>query len=266
MDTRFWGPSGWRLLHLISFRKHPHAKHTQTFFQHLPYVLPCKFCRASLAEYYTDDPVPSEGFAEWLYRIHNRVNGKLRGQNLLHTEDPSWEEVRTRYETILRTPCSTREMIGWDFLFSIAYTTPCSAVATSPMPNAPPMSQLTTPELRNRWGVMSRKERLPYLHTFWKTLPNVLPIQQWQDTWKQVVSPPPNPEKGRRSVTEWLYKAERSMCRALQEASKHSSFTGLCSELNTFSSGCGKDRRRIVTCRAKRSKLRATLKHRHTHM
>jgi hypothetical protein len=43
MDTRFWGPSGWRLLHLITYTYDPitqrHAM--RKFLEALPYILPC---------------------------------------------------------------------------------------------------------------------------------------------------------------------------------------------------------------------------------
>ena len=225
------------------------------FFKNLPYVLPCKFCRASLADYYFVDPVPTSGYAEWLYRIHNRVNGKLRDQKLMDTPNPSWKDIRARYTQLLRKPCSVHAMIGWDFLFSIAYTTPCSVVTTSPMPNAPPKESLPTPELRNRWGVMTRAERLPYIHAWWKSLPHVLPYKLWRNTWVDVVPSMPNPEKGRKAITAWLYTAERNMCTALQEQTKHTSYSGLCSELKIFASGCGKSRGRSVTCRSKARRM-----------
>ena len=85
MDTRFWGPSGWRLLHLITFAYEPERdkKNVCKFFHKLPYVLPCKFCRASLSEYMLEDPVEDacaspEKLQRWLWRIHNKVTAKLR--------------------------------------------------------------------------------------------------------------------------------------------------------------------------------------------
>ena len=59
MDTRFWGPSGWRLLHTITFAYNPETDKSSTgqLFNMLPFVLPCKFCRASLTEYMENDPV-----------------------------------------------------------------------------------------------------------------------------------------------------------------------------------------------------------------
>ena len=263
MDTRFWGPSGWRLIHIVSFAAPslPHT-HVRTFLKNLPYVLPCKFCRASLTDYYAADPIPqdSRDMAKWMYRVHNRVNGKLRDQNLLDTQNPPWDAIRNRYEAWLHAPCSRRKIIGWDFLFSVAYTTPCPQVVTSPMPGAPPVYTIPTPELRNRWGVMTTKERIPYIQAWWETLPHILPFPEWRSVWKTHVSTP-RVSDGRKAVTAWLYTAEKKLCSAMNDAAPHDSFTGLCSELSTFTSGCGKrSTRRMKTCRAIRSHARTTLK------
>jgi hypothetical protein len=52
MDTKYWGPGGWVLLHMISFSPTTsNKKDLFDFFSSLPYVLPCKYCRASLSEY-----------------------------------------------------------------------------------------------------------------------------------------------------------------------------------------------------------------------
>jgi hypothetical protein len=266
MDTRFWGPSGWRLLHLISFAAPSlPQKHLHTFFKCLPFVLPCKFCRASLTDYIHADPIPScaSDYAQWMYRIHNRVNGKLREQKLLETPDPDWKDIRKHYGDWMRAPCTTRRMIGWDFLFSVAYTTPCPQVPTSPMPGAPPMKALTTPELRNRWGVITRAERLPYMRRWWNVLPHVLPFPEWRAAWQKVVPVLPSLERGQKAITAWLYAAERNICNQLKEDVPHDSFEGLCTELETFASGCGKSKSaRVKTCRSKKSIARHTIKQR----
>jgi hypothetical protein len=269
MDTRFWGPSGWRLLHLVAHAAPelpPQSVHE--FFTLLPYILPCKFCRASLTDYIAADPVPHKAseYAHWIYRIHNRVNGKLRDQKLLKTPDPKWEEIHKRYTDWLSAPCVKRRMVGWDFLFSVAYTTPCPSVTTAPMAGAPPLSALTTPTLRNRWAVISREERLPYMARWWSTLPKVLPFAEWHTAWARVVPKAPSLQRGRKAITAWLYSAEKAMCAALKEDLPHDSFTGLCSELSTFASGCGSKRsKRTKTCRAKRTSARSTLQTRRAH-
>lgn len=263
MDTRFWGPSGWRLLHLVAHAAPslPQAD-LRTFFELLPYVLPCKFCRASLTDYYAADPIPSNAndYAHWLYRIHNRVNGKLRDQKLLKTPDPSWDEINKRYKDWLAAPCVKRRMVGWDFLFSVAYTTPCPAVPTAPMYGAPPPTALKTPALRNRWSLIRREERIPFMARWWRLLPKVLPFAEWRAAWSKVVPAAPSLARGRKAITAWLYAAEKAMCAALKEDLPHDSFTGLCAELNTFSSGCGKRSRKAKTCRSKKTTARKTLK------
>ena len=269
MDTRFWGPSGWRLLHLISFQaKHMNKSKIDMFFKNLPYVLPCKFCRASLAEYYESDPVPSNAndYPKWLYRIHNKVNDKLRNQKLLDIENPKWHDIEKRYTKWLETPCSKQSMIGWDFLFSIAYTTPCPVVHSSPMPNSPPIQSMSSPEERNRWGVISRSERLPYIQAWWDALPYVLPYKEWTKAWNEVVPDTPPVENGRREVTAWLFKAEKALCQKLNEEAPHNSYSGLCSELRTFSSGCGKRIVAVKTCRATKRVAKHTLKKRRASM
>jgi hypothetical protein len=133
MDTKFWGPSGWRLLHTIAFSEI--SPNTKKFFELIPFILPCKFCRASLTEYMEEDPVDvssQDALARWLWRIHNKVNDKLRGQGLLKTKNPSFDTVREMYEE----PFKAFE--GWDFLFSVAENHPYSRFTKSmPMENCP---------------------------------------------------------------------------------------------------------------------------------
>ena len=86
MDTRFWGPSGWKLLHLITFDYKYSPENAVTyaqFFETIPYILPCKFCRASLTDYYREHPFKTQDsltknldLKRWLYNIHNCVNDK----------------------------------------------------------------------------------------------------------------------------------------------------------------------------------------------
>ena len=82
MDTKYWGPSGWRLLHLITFTYDPKNKAVESLFRSLPFVLPCKFCRSSLHEYMEDEPLEpalksKEALSRWLNKIHCMVNAKL---------------------------------------------------------------------------------------------------------------------------------------------------------------------------------------------
>jgi hypothetical protein len=203
--------------------------------------------------------------AYWMFRIHNRVNGKLREQKLLETPDPEWREVEKRYKEWIRAPCSTRRMVGWDFLFSVAFTTPSPRQASAPMQGAPPKEALHTPELLNRWNMLSRELRIPYIRDWWSSIGDILPFPEWRSAWKAAWKQYGEPPllKGRKSVTAWLYKMERTVCAALREAVPHDSFNGLCSELSAFSSGCsGKSSSRSKTCRARKRNVRQTLKKR----
>jgi hypothetical protein len=263
MDTRFWGPSGWRLLHLIATA--PPRRQTREFFELLPYVLPCKYCRASLTDYYAVDPVPSAassvavtGFGPWLYRIHNRVNGKLRDQKLLKTPNPPWRKIKADYEALYKAPCTKNAMIGWDFLYSVVYTTPCKAVPSEPLPDAPPL--LPTPELRNRWNTMERDERVRIISRWWDLVPHVLPYASWRSAFLQG---PPRPllTTGHKHVTEWLFQVEQHICRTLHVAANHKSFGGLCKKLSVFQSKCGsKKTRKTKTCRSKQTRRRSAFR------
>jgi hypothetical protein len=238
------------------------TKPLNTFFENLPYVLPCKYCRASLTDYVFADPIPAaKEMDEWMYRIHNRVNGKLREQKLLDTPNPKWPEIRKRYEAWMTAPCTKRRMVGWDFLFSIANTTPSATTKATPMPGAPP--ELPTTALKNRWNVLSAAERFPHLEAWWGTLAAVLPFAEWRGAWQQAekVHGKAPVRRGKRAMVAWLYAMERTVCAYLKETTPHDSFEGLCSELATFSSGCGKSKR-SKTCRATKTKARDTLKQR----
>lgn len=120
MDTRYWGPSGWQLFHLIAFR----SAHPEDVLLQMKDVLPCKFCRASTTEFVHTHPLRGDP-ARWLYEIHNMVNHKLRSQckddpNVINPgEDPSFESIKDHYMKLKPT-----EIPGRDFLFSIAVNYP----------------------------------------------------------------------------------------------------------------------------------------------
>ena len=248
MDTRYWGPSGWRLLHLISFA--PRTKSTCEFFEMLPYVLPCKYCRKSLSEYMLKDPINcNKDLPRWLYRIHNDVNHKLRSQKLPVEPDPSFPIVETIYLERLAAGCSRTTFEGWEFLFSIAEAHPLSRVAKASVPisNHPPT--ITDPLERNRWNVLSPEERLPYYNRFWALLPAVLPFPEWTRSWRQavkIVGPP----TCRADCLKYLWSIRRHMEDKLDLINR-TTYDSLCKELRHHRSGCSKTTRG-KTCRRKK--------------
>lgn len=120
IDTRFWGPSGWQLFHWISFR----SEHPEEVLKIMKDVLPCKFCRKSTSEFVSGMPLTSNP-GKWLYDLHNKVNHKLRTQCkgdkavVDPGPDPSFEDVKQKYETMKLT-----DVLGRDFLFSVAANYP----------------------------------------------------------------------------------------------------------------------------------------------
>jgi hypothetical protein len=213
--------------------------------------------------YYEKRPIPNTfiDFEKWLYHIHNDVNDKLRSQNLIKEPNPTYAEVHKRYSEWSKTPCASTQILGWDFLFSVANTTPGKRFHSSPMANAP--ENLDTVELRNKWNTMSAKERIPYIKEWWAVLPLVLPFEPWTKSWQksEQINKSAPLEKGRKAVIAWLYNMERSICKIMSEDAPHNSFTGLCKEITAFSSGCGsKTSAKVKTCRAKKNSARNTLR------
>jgi hypothetical protein len=260
MDTRFWGPSGWRLLHLIAFSYEPgkQKESVRELFTMLPYVLPCKFCRASLADYMEEDPLEPalksrDALSKWLWRIHNQVNEKLRSQGLLKVVDPSFSAVKKVYEDRIAAGCTRTEFEGWDFLFSIAENHPRAASVKNslPMPSLP-SAIINSPEFRNRWNLMEAQERMGFYLRFWKSIGSSLPFQSWRDSWNMCSLDFAKAE----SRLPWIRELWRIRCCLEKELEfvNRDEFQSLCKRLVNHRSGCGK-RKRAKTCRRITRKL-----------
>ena len=248
MDTRYWGSSGWRLLHLISFAAPSlDQKDVQEFYNTLPYVLPCKYCRKSLTEYMQSDPVATEGFGKWLWRIHNDVNDKLRSQHLWATENPPFKLVKQVYEERLAAPCTRTTFEGWEFLFSVAEAHPMSNAGRHSEPIHGADHSATDPLERNRWNIMAPAERLPYYTRFWELLPKVLPFPEW----RKVASTCDNSGWATRQETLKALWGIRCKMETELELLNRTTYTSLCKELRHFRSGCT-TARRGKTCRRKK--------------
>lgn len=200
MDTRFWGPSAWRLLHLMAFSDH-RSPELYRFLKNLPNVLPCKYCRESLRKFYKESPLrdayPND-LAKWMYNIHNDVNNKLRKQGLLKTANPTFAEVKEMYEPWLINP--PEHILGFDFFKSVAYI----KLKTS-----------TEPELKE----------------WWNSIGEALPFPAWRSEWSKAKEKEGKAplEKGRRAVIAWLYR--------IQGKQNYKDFT---KETKAFSSSCTK--------------------------
>lgn len=96
MNTKFWGPPGWKFLHAIAFNypekinmADPEDRERMFYykqlFENLQFTLPCKYCRLSYQKFLKELPIDAflrsrKDITYWLYLIHNKVNKKLRDQ------------------------------------------------------------------------------------------------------------------------------------------------------------------------------------------
>lgn len=198
MDTRFWGPDGWKLLHMVAqnYPEHPTKIEQNTykiFFESLQHVLPCIYCRMSYTEYINDIPInkfidSKKNMTKWLYLIHNKVNDKLRKQGLLHYKDPTFDEVYDKYEKYLKEINSdeTVNIPGWDFLYSIIFNYPAHS------------SQI---ELVRRYHYI----------IFFKYLGLVLPFKFVDDLYKEFLIKKPIQKNmvSRIELKQWGYNLEK---------------------------------------------------------
>jgi hypothetical protein len=248
------------LLHLISFTYDgKNKKAVKEFFELLPFILPCKFCRASLSEYMDEDPVDVSSRAElskWLWRIHNKVNEKLRGQGLLKEKDPSFESVKKIYEE--RISAGIEFFEGWDFLFSIAENHPYSrdSKKSLPMEGCPSKESLLCEKDKNRWNTMTPDERFNKYTDFWKIVGNVLPFDEWKDTWKGCKINVKTFEE-RKTLVKEIWRI-RCCIETNLELVKHEKFQSLCKRLASHRSGCGK-KLRARTCRRSTRRTRTSV-------
>lgn len=256
MDTRYWGPSGWRLLHSITFAYNVTKDKAamRQFFELLPFVLPCKYCRSNLIRHYEKKPLEpalksKETLSKWLYTIHGLVNQELRDQGQTVPDDPPFSKVQEVYDEYLAFGCSKTEFPGWEFLFSIVESHPL-AQDELPLPNAPAKQTLKTKKELLQWNYLSGECRFNFVCRFWKLLPYVLPFDEWRTVW--------NDELGTSSPTMWKTKkrslhtlwAIRKTIEDRLRLLNRTSFHDLCKTLRYYKSGCAnKQNKATRTCR-----------------
>lgn len=252
MDTRFWGPSGWKLLHHIAFAYKDKAPSDMTaFLETLPYILPCKFCRASLTDYYRQHPIASalQDLPRWMYHIHNCVNDKLRSQGLATASNPSFRQVQRLYDRILLVPWPQQLALFWDFLFSVGYHHPTQRQLYSrPMPECPPeVKHSADPCERNKWNVLPLQERVRWFQRFWSLLPAVLP-PGIALRWKRAEAKYPPMLQTRQETMNWLWRMRCEL-----DTDYHDPYRTVCRRVAQHSSDCS-TQRGVFTCRRKAHK------------
>jgi hypothetical protein len=257
MDTRFWGPSGWKLLHHITYNYNKSQYNSiiyEKFFEIIPYILPCKYCRASLTDYYRQHPFDKDNMQKWLYTIHNCVNHKLRDQGLnLSQSDPKFKDVTALYKKMQACNWNMQLNQFWDFLFAVAYNHPAQTHRESlPLENCPRQVYECNDNCeKNKWNILSLEDRLYWFYRFWNFLPAVLPLEI-AIHWEKVEANNPPTLLSRRITLAWLWRMRCGLDRGFKDP-----YTTICRHLSAYSSNCGK-KKQAITCR--RGKIRG-----HTH-
>lgn len=260
MDTRYWGPSGWKLIHLsAAIYTSDKRNEYNEWFSTLPYILPCKFCRASLISYFEELPpnyTDNKTMSKWLWQVHGKVNDKLRGQGQNIPRDPPFVAVYSRYKGMANGNVIEEDI--WPFLFSTAFQHPRSTKSL-PMPDAPVHMRacdLSEPD-KCRWNMMCAAEKMPYFRRFWKALPGILP-DAMAIKWFHALQKNPMRVENKYQTLNWLYNQYRNIY-----AGEVRSFPAIIEELERHSSDCNKSAR-ARTCRMRPKRAsRRTVKNRH---
>lgn len=215
LDTRFWGPSGWQLFHLIAHR----SKKPNKLLNMMKDILPCKFCRSSTTEFTTAHPLRGDP-GKWMYDIHNMVNEKLYKQSFEDKtivrpgKTPSFEEVKHRYETmkLLAVP-------GRDFLFSIATNYP-----EAPLPE-------------------DLKRQEDFIHE----LSEVYPFVSLRAEFKRYLKENPMDVSSQKAYMKWIYGLLESLSGSID--APIATFRGMSHRARYYTSGCEKKSYHGKTCR-----------------
>ena len=229
MDTTFWGPDGWKLLHLITYNypSKPSLKmkaKVKNFFNTLPYILPCVYCRNSLAAYFKELPVEKalknrDTLFKWLFDIHNKINMKLRIQNLNKKNDPSLSKIKNFYKTYTnKNNRSCDDIPGLTFIYSIAFNYPLNK------------------------GEFKTKTRFNKHKIFLKLLAELYPFDDFKEKYKKIISASDlNMVLSRRyNFKRWLHNLDKSI------NSKCASYRDTCDMIEIYRASC-----KVKTCRKK---------------
>lgn len=236
MDTRFWGPDGWKLLHSVveNYPSRPTKVEKDTykiFINSLKYVLPCIYCRRSLEEYTKKLPVDKHltnknSLKKWLYLIHNMVNDKLRKQGLNDNPDPSFEDVSKFYKNYLKeiNRGNCVNMPGWDFLYTIVFNYP-----------------------------LKRKDIETIRYTnyilFFTYLAKVLPFLKVREVFEEKIRDTQFVEvlETRHKFKKWFFSLEKSAKEHINDNCMK--YTDRCALIENYRAGCGGKNDKKPTCR-----------------
>lgn len=230
MDTRMWGPSAWQLFHLVAFEYPRNAdsmltRRYEMFFNSFKQVLPCRFCRESTTEFMNEPDLdlhkafPHVG--RWSWKLHNRVNRKLREQHKKDSNvidpgpDPSFESIQKRYQDLLAKKPTA--IPGMDFLMSIAYNYPDKPTA----------------------------DHIQYHYDFFMTMYDVYPFKELRAKVQNYMDGKVlyDALQNRGALMRWMYGLLKSM------STRFPSYRSFLHRYAYYKSGCAKKTYRGKTCR-----------------
>ena len=220
MDTRFWGPSGWQLFHLIA-EGSPSA---WTTLSYMARILPCKYCRESTLNFQAIQPITQTTDAgRWLYEIHRKVNHKLSTQAktdpkvILPEPDPTYDDVHAKYAALLNK--KPHAVPGRDFLFSIAYN----------YPETPTFDDIEIHQV------------------FLKTLIKTYPFPELRKIYASYMMSHAMQLTSRKDYLRWMYGLLRKL--SIKTKSPIRTFKGYSHHVAYYKSGCSKSTYHGRTCR-----------------
>jgi hypothetical protein len=218
MDTRFFGPSGWELFHLIAFR----SPYPDDVLNLMKDVLPCKYCRASTTDYVQKHPLRGNP-GRWLYEIHNRVNNKLRTQcaddpTVVNPgPDPAFEAVKAKYMAM-----KPNKVPGRDFLMSVAYVYPANPEQTD----------------------------MALQRTFMHALAKAYPFEELRTVFAEYIKAREPALESQRVYTKWMYGLLKAL--SSKTGSRIPTYRGYSHHVAYYKSGCSKKSYHGKTCRKMR--------------
>lgn len=225
MDTRFWGPDGWKLFHCIAvtYPVKPTKKDRllyKQFFVSIEHILPCIYCRQSFHQYAEELPINDyldsrTSLSYWLYLMHNKVNKKLFGQGLYVDLNDDFKAIHQKYIDLVKEINSNHcyhPLPGWDLLYCILFNYPLQKKPIEPI-------------------------RFKYYIIFFQTLAQLTPFQTFRSLLSDYLkSYPISDYMNRSSLKLWGYHLEQEYCQSA--TLRCPKFRDRCYSIELFRAGC----------------------------
>ena len=116
MDPNIWGPSGWIILHRLSFL-FKNINEAEKFYKSLEFILPCASCRYNYKSHISAITFPKniKDLPKWIYKLHNKIRKCLGKKKVVN-----FKKVTDHYNQIFDHIEITNNETK--FLYSLLYT------------------------------------------------------------------------------------------------------------------------------------------------